>query len=145
MKDLRVYFESLNSKEDQIQFLRSLAQECNCWDGSLENLDVNYNDDEFFNIYFEGKPMEAVRSAHYGNYNYTDEYVRFNGYGNLESLSEWDYEAELMDNSNVILETAQELYEDNHIDIDYLMEDYEEMTGSEEESNEEEETEEDNE
>jgi hypothetical protein len=30
--------------------------------------------------------MEAVRAASYGEYDYSDNYVKFNGYGNLESL-----------------------------------------------------------
>lgn len=45
------------------------------------------NDDEFFDMFFEGKPNEAVRAAHFGDYNWSHEYVRFNGHGNLESLN----------------------------------------------------------
>jgi len=45
------------------------------------------NDEEFFNIFFGGKVLEAVRAVSYGEYNYCDDYVRFNGYGNLESFN----------------------------------------------------------
>jgi len=45
-------------------------------------------DDEFFEIFFNNKPMEAARAASFGEVNWSDEYISFNGYGNLKSLSE---------------------------------------------------------
>lgn len=48
-------------------------------------------DDDFFEMFFEGKPMEAARATSFGSVNWSDNYIKFNGYGNLESLS--DYEA----------------------------------------------------
>lgn len=47
-------------------------------------------DDDFFNTFFEGKPLEAVRSCFFGDIkNWGDEFIRFNGYGNLESISQY--------------------------------------------------------
>lgn len=46
-------------------------------------------DDEFFNTYFEGRPMEAARAASFGQMNWSDDYITFNGYGNLESIDKW--------------------------------------------------------
>lgn len=46
-------------------------------------------DEDFFNTFFEDKPMEAVRAAHFGNINWSDDYIKFNGYGNLESLCKY--------------------------------------------------------
>jgi len=89
---------------DNMDELRQVVSEINSWDGSLESLDVYENDEEFFNVYFEGRPMEAVRAAQYGEYSYTDEYVRFNGYGNLESMSEYDYEEEMKDSIDDIVD-----------------------------------------
>ena len=43
-------------------------------------------DDEFFNMFFEGKPMESARAVLFGDVNWTHEYIKFNGYGNLESF-----------------------------------------------------------
>ena len=34
--------------------------------------------------------MEAIRATYYGDYNYNDEYVKFNGYGNIDSYSEYE-------------------------------------------------------
>jgi hypothetical protein len=84
--------------------LRSVVSELISWNGSLEHLDVMENDEEFFDIHFDGRPMEAVRAAHYGNYDYNDDYVRFNGYGNLESLSEYDLEKEMEDSIDDIVD-----------------------------------------
>ena len=42
------------------------------------------NDEEFFDTYFSGA-MDAVRAVCFGDYHFSDEYVWFNGYGNLES------------------------------------------------------------
>ena len=45
------------------------------------------NDEDFFNMFFEGKVIEAVRAASYGDFQYNHDYVVFNGYGNLESFN----------------------------------------------------------
>ncbi len=44
-------------------------------------------DEEFFNSFFSS-PLDAVRSCFFGNIeSWSDEYIKFNGYANLESLS----------------------------------------------------------
>ena len=50
------------------------------------------NNEYFFKEMFGDKVDEAVRAVCYGDYNYMDDYVRFNGYGNLDSCSEYEYE-----------------------------------------------------
>ena len=48
-------------------------------------------DEEFFETAFGNDPIEAARATFFGDIqNWSDEYIRFNGYGNLESLSEYD-------------------------------------------------------
>jgi hypothetical protein len=91
--------------------LQSVVRELISWNGSLDHLDVMENDEEFFSIHFADQPMEAVRAAQYGEYNYTDDYVRFNGYGNLESLSEYDLEKEMEDSIDEIVDL---LIEEQH-------------------------------
>ena len=87
--------------------------EINSIDGSLDFLEYWNNDEEFFNTFFYNNPTEAVRSAYYGDYNYCDKYVRFNGYGNLESFNDYDLEngyKEYIDNkTKSFLEHYQEL------------------------------------
>lgn len=84
--------------------LRSVISSINSYDGSFESCDVWENDEEFFDTFFEGKPLEAVRAAQYGDYNYTDDYVKFNGYGNLESLDEWQYDNLLLDHIDEVVD-----------------------------------------
>jgi hypothetical protein len=63
-------------------------------------------------------PMEAVRAAHYGEYSYNDDYVRFDGYGNLESLTEYDVERELKDNVDEIMDLIEENRSHLYLDPD---------------------------
>ena len=53
--------------------------------------DIIYeNDDEFFDFAFNTK-QEAVRAAIYGDYNYHHDFVKFDGYGNLQSFEYISY------------------------------------------------------
>lgn len=50
-------------------------------------------DEEFFEIFFSNNPIEAVRAWHFGGgdkNNWSDDYIKFNAYGNLETGSEYD-------------------------------------------------------
>ena len=52
-------------------------------------------DEEFFEQYFTD-PMEAASATFFGNVkSWSDEYIRFNAYGNLESLSDFDVKKEI--------------------------------------------------
>lgn len=62
-------------------------------------------DEEFFEMAFGNDPIEAARATFFGNIqNWSDEYIRFNGYGNLESLSEYDAVEVAEDHVNEIYE-----------------------------------------
>ena len=98
-----------------VEQLELMVREMNAWDGSFDNLEVYENDDEFFQIFFESKVMEAVRAVSYGDYNYMEEYVRFNGYGNIESLSEREWHQELEDEADDIVEQYLEMVEDGSV------------------------------
>ena len=109
MKKIREYL--LNDMDE----LDYIIAEINGWDGSLDWLEAYENDEEFFDMFF-ADTMEAVRSVCYGNYNYSDDLVRLDGYGNLESFSRWEYEDELKDNIDDIIERLLSVY--YQIDID---------------------------
>ena len=62
-----------------------------------ENLSVSEwmpHDEEFYNLYFSEEPARAVRAAIFGDVHWADDYVRFNGYGNLETKSQIPYDDE---------------------------------------------------
>ena len=96
--------------------LREMVNEVNSWDGSLENLEYYENDDDFFITYFSNNVIEAVRAVSFGDYNYSDDYVRLNAYGNLESASEYEYYSELENYADEIAERYLELVESGDID-----------------------------
>lgn len=74
---------------------------------------IYYNDEEFFEIYFSGKIIDAVRAISYGSYDYTDTFVRFNGLGNLDSEN---YLSELID----LNELADYIYSNSEEFSDYI-------------------------
>ena len=79
---------------NHVNEIGGIVSEINSIDGSLDFLEYWNNDEDFFNDFFFNNPMEAVRSSFYGNYKFCDEYVKFNGYGNLESFNDYDLEKE---------------------------------------------------
>lgn len=110
---------------NNLEEVKELVGDINAWDGSFDYLAVYENDDEFFDLFFQS-PMEAVRACHYGEYNYCDDYVKINAYGNADSCSEWEYEEELkeniddvidyLENSEEFQETWKELIEKSEVD-----------------------------
>lgn len=72
-------------------------------------------DEEFFETFFSST-IDAVRAVFFGKINsWLDEYIRFNGYGNLVSLS--DYEA-----IEYVNEYAEEIFEHEEIWSQYIEE-----------------------
>ena len=105
MKKEKIREYLLNNEET----LLDVVSELNSWNGCLENLDFWENDEEFFNTFFNN-PMEAIRATYYGNYNYNDEYVKFNGYGNIDSYSEYERIEEIKDSIDDIVDNLIECY-----------------------------------
>ena len=105
MREEKIREYLLNNEE----ILLEVVSELNSWNGCLENLDFWENDEEFFNTFFDN-PMEAIRATYYGNYNYNDDYVKFNGYGNIDSYSEYERIEEIKDNIDDIVENLVECY-----------------------------------
>lgn len=96
--------------------LREMVEQVNSWGGSLENLEYRENDDDFFNTFFSDNVIEAVRAVSFRDYNYSDDFVKFDAYGNLKSASEYEFERELEDNADEIAESYLKLIESGEID-----------------------------
>ena len=105
---------------NDLNTLKDVVRELNSWNACLDYLDVYSNDEDFFNTFFEGKPAEVAKAIYYGDYNYADDYVKFNGYGNLETFSEYDYEELLEENIEEITENLIEYAEYISIDNEEL-------------------------
>lgn len=50
------------------------------------------------------EPIEILNKMHFGEFNPTHDYFKFDGYMNLESISEWEYEKILEDEAMFITE-----------------------------------------
>lgn len=100
--------------EDLIQLNNIYAREIQ---GNFDN-EIWENDEEFFNSFFDNKVIEAVRSVSFGDYRYNDNYVMFNGYGNLESFNYFGIE-DLCE----IPETMAEYIFENFSEFEHLFSD----------------------
>lgn len=119
------------TKEEK--FLQAIIEEINCFDSDqlvqLNNTycdEQNYLDDqiysngeEFFENNFGGNIMEAVRAVSYGEYNYTHDWVTYNGYGNLITMDSVGTD-DLCESVDIIAEHVAENFSsyDHLFDID---------------------------
>lgn len=87
----------------KIENLLTMVQEINAYNGGMENLEM-YEMEMFNDIMENFEPMEIALKTFFGDFNPNDDYFRFNGYANLESLSEFDLETELINYENEIIE-----------------------------------------
>lgn len=96
-----------------------LVNEINSYDRTLDYLSVYENVGDFFETFFRGDILEAIRAAVFGNYRYTDEFVRFDGYGNLESFSGFEFESDFYDAIQEIVDWI--IDNPNTIDLDWYI------------------------
>ena len=101
---------------EKVYMLRDMVMEINSWDNSMEHLEFHYNDKDFFDTFYGDRPMEVARAVHFGDYNYMDEYVAIDGYGNLVSYSDYEVEEEVLAYEEEIIERYKELVEDGSIE-----------------------------
>ena len=110
MKD---YENIKNYLLNHIDEIGNIISDINSIDGSLDYLEYFENNEEFFNTFFYNNPTEAVRSSFYGDYHYCDKYVKFDGYGNLKSVDDYELEKEykyyIDDITKSLLEHYQEM------------------------------------
>lgn len=99
-----------------IEELIEMANDVNAWDGELDHLRYYDNDKYFFKDMYGNDIDGAIRAVCYGDYNYWDDYVTWNGYGNLESCSKLEYE-------DIIEDSADEIVEAFYNNIDNMWED----------------------
>lgn len=92
-------------EELSLDELKEMVSDVNSWNGQLEDYYYYENDEYFFRDFFQDKVDDAVRATYYGDYNYMDDYVHFNAYGNLDSVSEYEYDNEIEENAEEIIET----------------------------------------
>lgn len=97
-------FNNIPAKE-QLENIQKAYEQEDINESSLEDvfnkLDTEYQeniidwvpfDEDFWETYFKDDPQEATRATYFGNIqSWNDEYIRFNGYRNLETTKSIDY------------------------------------------------------
>ena len=87
----------------------------------LERFDMEYDLD----IFAEGNNAYWLACRiFYGDFNPNDDYFNFNGCGNLQSFSEYEYNEMINDEKEEIINRALELHELGNIDIQWIIDEY---------------------
>ena len=88
----------------------SLVRSINSYNGELEHME--YLDMDEFNSYTEYiNHLEIAQKIFYGKgFNPRDSFFKFDGYQNLESVSEWRVKKEIIDNRKEIAEILIRLW-----------------------------------
>jgi hypothetical protein len=109
---------------DLVYINNTYAQSCNMYDSEIYG-----NDEDFFATFYPnaGDGLRVAQAIHYGDYNYSHDYVIFNGYGNLESFHTMDTD-KLCELPEVMAEYIAENFEEfNHLDTFADIEEIEEI------------------
>ena len=94
--------------------LLEAAREGNRWDGAFDWADAIDDIELLSGVYGSGRydAQWLVDRAFYGGYEPGHDYIRFDGYGNFESVDESDLEQEAWDNREEILDAVQSARDD---------------------------------
>jgi len=110
----------IDSLKEQIQAL-SVEQKISLWNEwkreSNPDDEIHVFDEDFFDTYFADRPFEAVRSWNFGENSFADDYIGFDGYGNLTTYS--DYKAEQMVDSEIDELVEYIMENESDFDLDY--------------------------
>lgn len=115
-KTVQAVKEYLNNifDDDLLHIYNNVQQELGYGDDEIYN-----NDEEFFRTFFENDVWGVVQRIHFGDWNYSHSYVKFNGYGNLVSFNIISDHINLDELAENIINKFDDL------DIDYLFDDVE--------------------
>ena len=79
-------FKDINNLEE----IRFMIYEANSYNDSLDFVTYYDNDESFFYEMYQESIIDAIRAVCFGSYNFVDDYVKIDGYGNLESCNKWE-------------------------------------------------------
>ena len=91
-----------------------------CMSINAPDSEIYTNDEDFFITFFSDSPMRLAQAICYGDYHYYNEYVRFNGYGNLETFQNMT-----TDQLCELVPTMAEYIAENFYEFEYLFPNYE--------------------
>ncbi len=83
-----------------------------CQSANYYDSEIYENDEDFFATFFANDTLRAIQATQFGDYRYHDNWVSFNGYGNLNSFNA------VIDNLCELIPTM----------ADYIIENYEDFS-----------------
>ena len=100
-------------QNDLVELNNLYCQSANIYDSEVFN-----NDEEFFSMFYPnaGDGLKVAQAVFYGDYNYSHDWVTFNGYGNLQS-----YDHFTTDNLCELVGTIAEYIAENPDDFEHLI------------------------
>lgn len=107
--------------EDEIKNngIIQIVSDINSYNGSLEAMIMDSNDEETLQMYFGSDVVQAIRAVEATDYKYSDDYVSYDG-TNLNSKSEYEYEKSLCEDITKIANELINCYV--HVSIDGRLE-----------------------
>jgi hypothetical protein len=91
-----------------------------CQSINAPDSEIFSNDEDFFITFFSDSPIRLAQAICYGDYHYYDNYVIFNGYGNLETFNNMT-----TDQLCELVPTMAEYIAENFYEFQYLFPTYE--------------------
>ena len=96
-----------------------MVNQINCLNGSFETY-VLYNMDDFDEMMEGYTPTELAERIFFGDFNINDDFFYFDGYANLESITEYDIEGHFEIIIDEIVDSMLYHYTDLYIDNEEL-------------------------
>lgn len=124
--DIKDYIKDLIKEEFNYLNLSTLLEAYNeyCSQNSYEEFFIN--EEETFEIFFKSM-TDVIRATQYGDYNLYDEYIKFNGYGNLDSYTDEEVKTEIMNDTSFIEYTLEWIESCDFINLDEITDNEEEI------------------
>lgn len=107
-----------NAKTFTAEELKTMVEEVNAWSGALENLEF-YTMESLNEILCNEDIEKIISMVQYGDFSINDELFGFDGLGNLESLTEIEYQDLLKEYRDEIVEAYEYEVENGNIEDSY--------------------------
>ena len=104
---------------EKINLLKDMLLEVNLETGDFDNI-IAYSIDKFDEMVSGIEPYDLALKLHFGDFVPHYSLFRFNGYGNIESLCENEYDQEMLDYETEIVQNYVYLFGESDLYLDYL-------------------------
>ena len=92
-----------------IEELKEMLGAVNYETGELDYIEMEDDIDAFLEMNFENDVTGLYRALAFGNFNWNDEYITLDSYGNIKTMNEGEYRDELRHYEDEIIESYEEI------------------------------------